>query len=100
MTSKVLDAVFYAIEEINQQLPKEQQLDKSTDVVIFGISGRLDSLGLVTLIVAIEQRIEEEFGVTITLTDEGAISQRDSPFRTIGALADYISLLLKEKVNG
>ena len=100
MKSKVLDAVFYAIEEVNQQLPKEQQLDKSTDVVIFGVSGRLDSLGLVTLIVAIEQRIEEEFGVTITLTDEGAMSQTDSPFRTIGALADYIALLLKEKVNG
>ena len=91
---KIIQVIFSAIDEVNQQLPKEQQLEKSIDTVLFSSSGKLDSLGLVNLIVATEQRIEEEFDVTITLADERAMSQENSPFRTIGTLADYISFLL------
>ena len=88
------------VDEINQQLPKEQRLEKSIDTILSGQSGKLDSLGLVNLIVATEQKIEEEYGITITLANERAISQNNGPFKTIGTLADYIALLLKEKTSG
>jgi len=97
MKDRVIKAIFCAIEEVNQQLPKENRLDKSVDVVLFDKTGSLDSLGLVTLIVAIEQKIEEEFGMTITLTDDRAIQQEDNFFRTIATLADYITLLLSQE---
>ena len=90
----IIQILFDVIDEVNQEFPEEQRLEKSIDTVLFGKSGKLDSLGLVNLIVAIEQRIEEEFRVLITLADERAISQKHSPFRTLGTLADYISLLL------
>jgi acyl carrier protein len=96
----VTQAVFSAVDEVNQQLPKEQQLEKSIGTVLVGQSGKLDSLGLVNLIVTVEQKIEEEFGITITLTDDEAMSQEDSPFETIGKLIDYVSLLLERKSNG
>jgi len=48
------------------------------------------------LIVAIEQNIEDEFDVSITIADVRAMSQKHSPFRTIGTVADYINMLLKE----
>ena len=51
------------------------------------------------LIVVIEQNIEDEFDVSITIADERAMSQKHSPFRTIGTLADYIDMLLKEIQN-
>ena len=92
----IIQILFDVIDEVNQEFPEEQRLEKSIDTVLFGKSGKLDSLGLVNLIVAIEQRIEEEFRVLITLADERAISQKHSPFRTLGTLADYISLLLEE----
>jgi acyl carrier protein len=44
----------------------------------------------------IEQNIEDEFDVSITIADEKAMSQKRSPFRTIGTLADYIDMLLRE----
>ena len=88
--------IINAVKEINEQLPQEQQLAKSTKTVLFGKDGRLDSLGLVNLLVIIEQNIEDEFDVSITMADERAMSQKRSPFRTIGALADYIDALLKE----
>lgn len=98
---RVIQAMFSAVDEINEELPKEEQLEKSIDTVLFGRSGKLDSLGLVILIVATEQKIEEEFGVTITLADERAMSQNNSLFKTIGTLADYIVLLLEERrTNG
>src|SRR5919109_23019 len=57
----------------------------------------LDSLGLVQLIVDLEQRVEETGGVTITIADDRAMSQRNSPFRTAGTLTDYIYLLTEEQ---
>lgn len=66
----------------------------TTDAVLLGRGGILDSIGLVTVIVSIEQRIEDEFGRHVTLADERAFSQRSSPFRTVGSLADYAAGLL------
>ncbi len=93
---KIIQTIFDVIDELKQQVPVIQQLDKSVDTVLFGQSGQLDSLGLVNLIVATEQKIEEELGVAMTLADEKALSRKSSPFRTIGTLADYISLLLEK----
>ncbi len=97
---RVIQTIFDAIDELNQQLSAEQKVEKSLDTVLFGRSGQLDSLGLVNLIVMTEQNIEVEFGVPINLADEKAMSQKDSPFKTIEKLADYITLLLEENSHG
>jgi acyl carrier protein len=62
-------------------------LDDQT--VLLGDDGLLDSLGLVTLLVDVEQAIAEETGIEITLGDDRAVSARSSPFRTVGTLAEY-----------
>ena len=67
--------------------------------VIYGDNSPLDSLALVSLIVAVEQNIEDEFGISITLADERAMSQENSPFRSVRSLADYVETILKEKLN-
>lgn len=87
---RVTHAIFRAVEEVNRQLPKKRRLEKSTETVLYG---ELDSLGLVNLIVETEQKVEEQFGMAITLTDEKIMSQ----IKTIGTLADYVSLLLEKK---
>ena len=96
---RMTEAVFQAIDELNDILPPERQLHKSLDTVLYGSSGRLDSLELVNLIVAAEQNIEDEFGVPITLADERAMSQRNSPFRSVATLVTYISSLLGEQLK-
>ncbi len=98
---KVIQAIFSAVDEINEnnRLSGKQQLKKSTDTVLFGITGALDSLSFVNLIVATEQIIEDEFGVTLTIADERAMSQKNSPFKSIKTLADYVSLLLEEQTE-
>ena len=97
--NNVIQIIFNSIEEINGQLHKNHQLEKSTKTVLFGKNGKLDSLGLVNLIVAVEQNIEDGFEISITLADERAMSQKHSPFSTVGSLADYIEMLIEEKTN-
>ena len=70
-----------------QGLKAPARLDSAT--ALFGGDGFLDSMALVTLVVAVEQAIEEKFGTNVSLADPGAMSQEHSPYRTIGALADY-----------
>lgn len=88
--------LYKGIDELNLNLQEERRLEKSSDTVLFGEFGRLDSLGLVRLIVATEEKIEEELGITIRIADERAMSDQRSPFKTVGSLIDYVSLLLSE----
>jgi acyl carrier protein len=67
--------------------------DIGEDTRLLGRKGVLDSMGLVTLIVDVEQRLEEEYGAVVVLADERAMSQKRSPFRTVGTLSDYIHAL-------
>jgi len=75
------------------------EIEASLDTELYGGSSLLDSLGLVTLIVAVEQEIEDRFEMEISLDNEKAMSQKRSPFRTVGSLTDYIVMLLEEQAN-
>lgn len=97
-TLPIVDIIFSAIDELNQQLPPERQLNQDVNTILFGESGHLKSLELVNLILIVEEKLEDEFDALISLTDERAMSQKRSPFRTVARLADYINLLLKESV--
>ena len=90
------NTIINAVKEINERLPKEQQIFKTSKTVLFGKNGQLDSLGLVNLLIIIEQNIEDEFDVSVTIADEKAMSQKHSPFRTIGTLTNYINMLLND----
>jgi acyl carrier protein len=96
---KIIEVIYKSINEMNSQLDDKIKLVESTETVLMGSDGKLDSLALVNLIVVIEQNIEDKFDVSITIADERAMSQKRSPFRTIGTLADYIDMLLKEIQN-
>jgi acyl carrier protein len=57
---------------------------------LFGIDSALDSMGLVALVLDIEEQLADRLGVEVTLMDERALSRRHSPFRTVGTLTDYV----------
>jgi acyl carrier protein len=67
------------------------------ETVLVGKDAVLDSLGVVSLIVEIEQRVEAEHGVSVTLANDKAMSQRNSPFRTVGVLTDHIVAMVAEE---
>jgi D-alanine--poly(phosphoribitol) ligase subunit 2 len=90
MIDRILPLILAAAREMNEQLENKIPLENGPEAPLFGAQGVLDSLGLVTLLVAVEQAIEEAFGIPLVLADEKALSRGKSPFRTVGALAQYI----------
>ena len=97
--TQVDQILFAAIEEINEQLPSNQTIKADKSTMLFGKDGVLDSLTLVNLIVAAEQKVQEILNIAITLADERAMSQKNSPFKSVESLASYIVVLVKEKTN-
>ena len=96
----IVAAIYRAVDWINGELPPDRQLIKARETRLLGSQSVLDSMHLVSLIVAIEREMEDIFGVTLTLVDERALSMTESPFRSIQSLADYIGILIIDARNG
>ena len=92
---EVRDVVFSAIDEMNELLPKGRQMKKNLESVIFGEDG-LDSLDLINFLVAVEGKVEGQFGVVISLLDEKAMADMNSQYRTTSGLVDYMVSILNE----
>ncbi len=94
--SDILAAVLEAVVEYNEQLDEDHKLDLTPDTRLLGKSSKLDSFGLVNLIIVVEEKILDKFDKSITLADERAMSQEHSPFRSVQSLSDYAYTLLSE----
>jgi len=92
----VLSEILYPAVEEAKTLEGLEKLQASPDSPLFG-DGGLDSMGLVRFIVMVEERIEDETEVAITLASDKAMSRRTSPFSTLGTLAEYIRECLAEE---
>lgn len=96
---EIVNLIYEAMDEVNQMLPPEQHLRKSADMYLHGSSGKIDSLALINLIVAIEQKIEEKFGVSVTLANESPRPGETGFFETVHTLSIHLSTLLDEKAH-
>lgn len=90
MREKVLELVKNAVRELNEELEYDSLRDPSEDTSVFGGDDGIDSLSLVSLIVGLEREIGAVFGKPVMLADEKAMSMRNSPYRTVGSLADLV----------
>jgi acyl carrier protein len=91
---RVERAVLQAIGEINQARSRSQQIPASLDTELLG---HVDSLGLVNLVVAVEEAIEREFGLALTLADEQSAGRPDHPMRSVRTLVEYVERHIVQK---
>lgn len=90
---KVLVLIYQALDDIHEDAG--EPIQKTSETVLLGPSSELDSLKLVNLIVAVEHRVEEGFGLALSaIANEKAMSQKASPLRSVGTLADFITEVL------
>ncbi len=97
---QILESVKAAISEVNSGRPPEKQVQLVREALLYGPELVLDSISLVWLIVGIEQRLEEQHGIKITIADDKAFAGASNPFRSVGSLVDYIARRLGETTNG
>ncbi|HJP17362.1 MAG TPA: hypothetical protein QF468_01750 [Nitrospinota bacterium] len=93
---EVIYLIYGVIDKVNELLPDEQKLTKSENTKLYGTDGQLDSLGMVNFIVALEQKIEEDNGMTAELVNETTMSLNESPFQNVNMLTNYLHQLLNE----
>ena len=81
------DVVFRAIDHVNELLP--DALAKRADEPLGGVGSKLDSMGIVNLIVAVEEEVVRQCGAQISLADLRGNGASD-PLETVGSLVRYL----------
>lgn len=89
MKEELIALILQTVQEMNPDIEPSNGAWNS-DTPLFGPDGILDSMGLVSTVIAIEQAIEDQYDIAgVALADDKALSQKNSPFRTVNTLADY-----------
>ena len=91
---RVLQALFCAIDDVNEMADPEQALEKSPKTMILGPMAVLDSMGYINLIAAVEERIELEFARKLGLVRVRGLAADGT--MTVGSLASSIARILEE----
>jgi len=89
-----LKIIYDVIDIVNEQFDGVK-LEKDLDTIIMGGESDLDSMDLVEFITLIEDKIESQKGYYISISDENVMSSKNSPFRTVSTLKQYIDSLNK-----
>ncbi|WP_425396267.1 hypothetical protein [Aeoliella sp.] len=92
------DEVMALLKECVQEYSEQsgQELNIGEDTPLIGPEATVDSLGLVMVITSFEAQLNDKYNTELVLANEKAMSMRNSPFRSLNALADYSVSLLDE----
>jgi D-alanine--poly(phosphoribitol) ligase subunit 2 len=94
----VLEELIYpAVDEAADGIDGADKLVKAAETPLYGTTSPLDSLGLVSFLLIVEEQIEDTLDQTVAIVDERAVSRANSPFRTLGSLAEYVGELIDAK---
>lgn len=96
MQEKIQNIIIQALKNLADELENPQLQNPNSQTKIYGANGNLDSLALVSFITDVEEMIDNEFNTNITLADEKAMSSRNSPFKDVNTLTQYIQNLIQE----
>jgi acetyltransferase-like isoleucine patch superfamily enzyme len=94
--SRIVALVLRAVADVNEMLPNASRLREDTSCPLVQPHGPLDSLGVINLLVAVEDQVEAEFGQRPNLTEIGATPADSSPLSTVGSLAKFVAERLKK----
>lgn len=92
---KVRDLVLRRLAALGAELGKPELGQATDETRLLGGHSPIDSIGLVTLIADLEGDIQREFGRSVILADEKAMSLALSPFRKVGTLVAHIDEKLR-----
>lgn len=90
----IIEEIIYPVlDEFKED--EELEFTNSPELILYGDGDTvLDSLSLVDFLVGIQDKISEVTGKDIVLATPKALSNSNSPFKTVTTLSEYISELL------
>ncbi|MBR2149279.1 MAG: hypothetical protein IKK93_05910 [Campylobacter sp.] len=90
MQEKVANLIFEVLSSLNEELENSNFNNPTLETKLYGIDGNLDSLALVSFIADLEELLSSELNLDIILADEKAMSGKNSPFKDVQTLVNYI----------
>jgi acyl carrier protein len=90
--NKLLDLVSDTIANVSPNLGP-----LTAEIPLTGTEAILDSVGFVTLLVSIEQKLSGAVDLAASFMAQGDPDAPENPFRTVGSLADHLQTLLSAR---
>lgn len=92
----VIEALKEGLDSSSEEQRKTAINNADESTRLFGGEGLLDSMGVVILLSDLEDKLEDEYDVMISLASDSAMSKTRSPFRNIKSLANFIVTSVEE----
>ena len=86
----IKDVIFSAAKSFNTTQDPNSQIVLDEATVLIGQGAAIDSMGLVSLLIEIEQQLQEKLQLSVNFTSEKAMAARVSPFRRIRTVIEFI----------
>ena len=87
---KIKSMVLECLREAALEMDDARDLEIDGQLKLFGRDGLFDSLGLVSFLVDMEDKLADELDLDLSLSDEKALSAHSGPFRSADSFVDYI----------
>jgi hypothetical protein len=87
---KIKSMVLECLREAALEMDDARDLKIDGQLKLFGRDGLFDSLGLVSFLVDMEDKLADELDLDLSLSDEKALSAHSGPFRSADSFVDYI----------
>ncbi|MEV6203403.1 hypothetical protein AB0M64_26020 [Streptomyces sp. NPDC051771] len=99
MRERLVGLIGNVVAEVNERRDEKIPTGDLLNVSLYGDAGVFDSMHLVNFLTLVEEAIEDEFDVEISLTSEKAVSRRVSPFSSVGRLIEFIEEEMNENAE-
>jgi hypothetical protein len=96
MQDRLVELVRMTFEEINSTRSEKIPTDDILNIGLYGENGLFDSMHLVSFLTLLEEYVEDELSVEISLTSEKAVSRRVSPFSSVTNLIAFMAEEIRE----
>ena len=93
----VIEALKDSVDDTSDDDRKLMIDNADDDTRLFGGEGLLDSMGVVILLSDLEDRLDDEYEVMVSLASDSTMSKTRSPFRSVKSLAKYIMSAVEEE---
>lgn len=97
VSAEVETIIFEAIDEANEVRAKQDWIRKDRVEPLVGPQSKLDSLALLNLVVAVEERINAKYGTAVDLAGLLASDPVQSPLRTVSTLTEHLGASVQSK---
>ena len=88
---EVMELLAAALSDLNEQLPESAQLGLGENAPLLGDGGGLDSLAMINLVAAIEEKIEARYNIYVAVSSQDVAAEGEDPWQTVGTMANFLT---------